>query len=121
MIEIKSKTGKLLKTIDAADLRSADLRSANLYGAKLYGAKLRGGVIDGETITQQPFTIGSLHWFVLITDNYMRIGCQRHTHDEWRTFTDEHINQMDYAALDFWTRYKTMLLGICDSMEGGVK
>ena len=116
MIEIKSTTGKLLLTIDAANLEGA-----NLEGAYLRNADLEGASIDGEKVTHQPVLIVSLHWFVLITDGYMRIGCQRHTHAEWRAFTDKQIHKMDIHALAFWTQYKTMLLGICDSMKGGAK
>ena len=133
MIQIKSKTGKVLKEVDAANLcdanlyganlRGANLYGANLYGANLYGANLRGADlrgadIDGETVTKQPIILSSLRWFVLITDNYMRIGCQRHTHDEWAAFSDEEIKNMDSHAPVFWGEYKGMLLGICESMKG---
>jgi len=48
MIEIRHRiTGKVLKTINADDLRWANLRWANLRGANLRWANLRGADLEG--------------------------------------------------------------------------
>jgi len=108
-----------------ADLRGADLRGANLYGANLYGADLRGADLrgaylrgadlDGEKLSQTPLQVNGLKWFVLISDGFMRIGCQRYTHEEWANFTDEEIVKMDFGALKFWRQWKTSLVAMCSA------
>ena len=45
----------------------------------------------------------------------MRIGCQNHSVEAWKNFTDEEIKSMDSDALEFWSKYKTMLLVACDT------
>ncbi|WP_446090290.1 hypothetical protein [Acinetobacter sp. 1124_18A] len=45
----------------------------------------------------------------------MRIGCQEHTVEDWKSFDDAHITRMDSEALEFWNQYKSMLLNMCDS------
>ena len=121
--------------LDGADLRGADLRGANLYGADLRGANLRGvdlygvnlyGVdlyganldganLDGEKLTKTPLQLNNLKWFVLISDKYLRIGCQRFTIEEWKNFDDEKIVKMDSAALKFWRKWKASIIALCDA------
>ena len=105
-----------------ANLRGANLRDANLRGAYLEGANLRGAKIDGEEVQYAPIAVEGLHWWVLITDRYMRIGCQRHTHAEWAGFSDALISHMDSHATTFWTSHKDVLLGLCavQAAKGGV-
>ena len=116
--------------LDGADLRGADLRGANLYGADLYGANLRGADLDGadlrganlrgadldgEKLTKTPLQLNNLKWFVLISDKYLRIGCQRFTIEEWKNFDDETIVKMDFAALKFWRKWKASIIALCDA------
>ena len=91
-----------------ADLRDADLRDANLYSADLYGANLRG-----EILTKTPLQLNNLKWFVLISDSYLRIGCQRHLIADWEKFKDSEIEKMDSGALNFWKKWKNSILTIC--------
>ena len=111
--------------LDGADLRAADLRGANLdganlrdadlYGADLRGANLRGANLDGEKLTKTPLQLNNLKWFVLISDKYLRIGCQRFTIEEWKNFDDETIVKMDFAALKFWRKWKASIIALCDA------
>ena len=101
-----------------ADLYGADLEGANLYGANLYGANLDGADLDGanldgEKISKSPLTIGGLHYWCLISDGFMRLGCKRFTHTEWANFSDDEISEMDSGALEFWKQWKTPLLAMC--------
>ena len=98
-----------------ADLRGANLDGANLRGANLYGANLDGASLDGEKLSKTPIQINNLKWFVLISDTFMRIGCQRYTIEEWRNFSDEEIVKMDFGALKFWRQWKVLLLAMCDA------
>ena len=91
-----------------ANLCGANLSRANLSGANLYGAK-----IDGEEIKKPPVQIGGLAWDVLITEGFMRIGCQRHTHEAWAEFGPDEIHDMAGNATEFWEQWKAILLSIC--------
>ena len=34
------------------------------------------------------------------------MGCQQHTIDEWKKFTDEKISEMDKKSLEWWNKWK---------------
>ena len=99
--------------LEGADLRGADLRGADLRGADLRGADLKGADIEGEILTKSPLIVDDLFYYCLITENYMRLGCQRHTHEAWLGFSDEEINEMDTSALRFWRKHKEELMQKC--------
>ena len=111
--------------LEGADLRGANLRGANLYGANLEGANLEGadleGVdlrcanLEGEKLTKTPLQLNNLKWPVLISDKYLRIGCQRFTIEEWKNFDDAAIVKMDFAALKFWRNWKAPIIALCDA------
>ena len=103
-----------------ANLSGAYLRGANLSGADLSGAYLSGAKIDGEEITKEPLMIQGLHYWVLITEGFMRIGCKRFTHQEWSEFKDPTIAAMDSKALEFWNEWKEPLMMMCEK-HGGTK
>lgn len=126
VIQIKSRfTGNVLKEVDAADLRAADLRGAylcdaNLRGADLCYANLRGADLCGEKLKSIPVFIYGLKWFVTVTNEFLTIGCKRHTHAEWAAFSDEQISDMDEGALNFWQMWKPSLLSVC-AVQAAVK
>ena len=101
--------------LDGADLRDANLYCADLRGANLDGADLCGADLDGEKLVKTPLQLNNLKWFVLISDKYLRIGCQRFTIEEWRNFSDEEIVKMDFAALKFWRKWKVPIMALCDA------
>ncbi len=94
-------------------LAGASLTGANLDGANLYGANLDGANLDGETLTRPPVQVLTNIWPVMITPQYMRIGCQRYTHTEWESFDDYAIANMHDKAIDFWKEWRDILLAIC--------
>ena len=96
-----------------ANLSRANLCGANLSRAYLSGANLYGAKIDGEEIKKPPVQIGGLAWDVLITEGFMRIGCQRHTHEAWAEFGPDEIHDMAGNATEFWEQWKAILLSIC--------
>ena len=98
-----------------AILGNADLSGADLHGAYLGGADLCGANLDGEKLTKTPIMIQNLNWDILITDHYMRIGCQRHTHADWEAFDDHTIVAMDRQALRFWRQWREPLLVMCEA------
>jgi uncharacterized protein YjbI with pentapeptide repeats len=101
--------------LSGADLSGADLRSANLRGADLRGADLRGADLRGEKLAIAPISILNLTWDILISEQYLKIGCERHKHDEWKAFGDAQIKQMESRAEDFWRANKTWILSACDA------
>jgi hypothetical protein len=103
-----------------ADLRGANLRYADLCGANLCGADLRGANLCGEKLKSSPVFIYGLKWFVTVTNEFLTIGCQRHTHAEWEAFSDEQISDMDEGALNFWQMWKPSLLSVC-AVQAAVK
>ena len=107
--------------LSGADLSGADLSGANLSGANLSGANLSGAKIDGEEISLAPLCVSGLHWWVLVTDGYMRIGCQRHTHQQWNDFTPEEIAEMADNAASFWLTWKQPLIAMCTQHAAAAK
>ena len=96
------------------NLRDANLRDANLWGANLRDANLCG--VNLRDAKNAPVIISGLRWTVHISGTgMMRIGCQNHSVEAWKNFTDEEIKIMDSDALEFWSKYKTMLLVACDT------
>ena len=98
-----------------ANLSDADLSDADLSGANLNGAYLPRANLSGEKLAKAPISLLNLKWTVLITAQFMRIGCQRHEHNSWRKFTNDEIGNMADEALEFWTQWKEPLLALCDA------
>lgn len=100
--------------LNGAKLNGANLSDTNLNGANLNDAHFSGAKIFNEILAINPTSITGLYWDVLITGENLKIGCQRHSYDEWKAFSDEQIAQMDSYALVFWTEYKGILMNLCD-------
>ena len=101
--------------LHGANLSGAYLRGANLHGADLHGADLSGAYLRGEILTSSPISILNLTWPILITEGFMQIGCQRHSHEKWKSFDDADIQLMENRALEFWAQWKLPLLAMCDA------
>ena len=115
--------------LQGANLRDANLQDANLQGANLWGANLRDANLQGANLwganlwganlrdaKNAPVIINGLRWMVYINGaGMMRIGCQNHSIERWKGFSDELISRMDSGALEFWNKYKVMLLAVCDT------
>jgi uncharacterized protein YjbI with pentapeptide repeats len=99
--------------LSGANLSDAYLRDAYLGDANLGGANLRDAYLRGEKIAIVPISILNLTWDILISESYLKIGCQRHTHDEWKAFTDDGIAKMEGRASSFWSANKSWLLSAC--------
>ena len=115
LFEYEAEENSLKITLQAALKSGANLYGADLRGANLYGADLRGADLDGEKLVKTPLQLNNLKWFVLISDKYLRIGCQRFTIEEWRNFDDAAIVKMDFAALKFWRKWKVPIMALCDA------
>ena len=125
LFEYEAKENSLKIMLQAAVKNGANLEGANLEGANLYGANLRsanlrganleGANLEGEKLTKTPLQLNNLKWPVLISDKYLRIGCQRFTIEEWKNFDDAAIVKMDFAALKFWRNWKAPIIALCDA------
>ena len=113
MIAIKHRfSGATLCEFDAETVKDAVVKAV-ANKANLYGADLRSANLDGEKIKKSPLSVVGLHYWCLISDGYMRLGCKRFTHDEWENFSDDEISDMDGRALEFWKQWKAPLLAMC--------
>jgi len=102
-----------------ANLSWANLSWANLSGANLSGADLSEANLswatwrEGVVIERHPLLINGLDYRVTILDNHMQIGCQFHSLEEWASFDNRSIAEMDgKTALKFWGQFRDMLLGM---------
>jgi len=93
--------------LSGANLSGANLRRTDLSGADLSGANLSGANLIG--VVGNMCHIKSLQlemWSITYTDKVLQIGCQRHSIEEWKQFSDKAINLMDDDALDWWMKWK---------------
>lgn len=95
-----------------AYLRDADLTGAHLSGADLRGAHIVGALYRDGVVKTTPITITGFTWDVLIIAGYIRIGCQEHTTQAWRDFSDDEISLMAPGALEFWRANKEWILAL---------
>ena len=93
-----------------AGLSGADLRGADLIGADLIGANLWSTIGNQNQI----ITIQTDVWQIVYTSDFMQIGCQRHSINDWLVFSDDHISKMDIKALEFWKKWKPILVLILE-------
>jgi uncharacterized protein YjbI with pentapeptide repeats len=96
-----------------------DLRNANLQDANLQDANLQDAFDELEVFAKTPITIQNLRYWCMITENTIKLGCQRHTHQQWQNFTDVEILAMDGSgAIDFWKKHKNVLIELAKIHKG---
>jgi len=117
--------------LSGANLFGADLSGADLSGADLSGANLAHAVLDGVDLTdaelagatygegilmsRPPIRITGLRWFIMIFDAHIKIGCETHSINDWFSFSDSRIAEMDSynANPREWNAWKETLRMIC--------
>ena len=87
----------------------ANLADANLTDANLAGANLTRAYLLGMGDMRHLKTLQLERWMIGYTADTLQIGCQRHPIEDWWSFSDERIAQMDSAALEWWGRWKPVL------------
>jgi hypothetical protein len=91
---------------------------AQVYGeARVHGDASDVGVhVFGYAIvTIPPTLISGLEYRVIITDNLIFCGCKAYTKEEWLSFTDEEILEMDgKKALMFYNEKLKVILQLVD-------
>jgi len=60
--------------------------------------------------TRDVIYISGLQWPVTISDNHIKIGHEVHTIDEWAKLSDKKIAAIGPGTLDFWERWKHVIM-----------
>ena len=106
--------------LTCADLRGADLRGANLRGTDLRGTDLIRANLKDANLTDvigDKIYIKSLQvdkYNISYTSEMLNIGCESHLIEEWRTFDTRTISKMDKQALEWWTKWKPIIMNIIE-------
>ena len=127
-------TGAYLRDADlrdadltGADLTGADLRDADLTGADLTGADLRGADLTGADLTGADWNakitlknsivcINNLNYTIYLLDNHIQIGCECHSFEDWKNFTNKDIIAMDgKKALEWWCIWKESIIKMMET------
>jgi hypothetical protein len=110
--------------LSSVDLRYANLTRANLSGVNLYHTDLYHTDLSGANITFctpdniRIKRIDLPRYKVNILDNHtITIGCQQHHLDQWKSFSDEQIDKMDYNALQWWNTHKTTIFNFIEEQQ----
>ena len=98
-----------------ANLSEADLRDANLAGANLRGADLRDADLKNVDLPESTFIISGEEYFISISGDYVRAGCQAHSVSKWRQFNKQDILEMDGKKL---LKFYPRLLDLIDFYYG---
>tara|TARA_R110002096_G_scaffold16876_9_gene57504 strand:+ start:1687 stop:2223 length:537 start_codon:yes stop_codon:yes gene_type:complete len=96
-----------------ADLCGADLRGADLCGADLCGANLWNTLGNNKEVRSLQLSTYQVTW----TKLSVQIGCQKHTWEEWLTFSDRRIHDMDKNALVWWKTNKEILTALLNTFN----
>jgi len=96
--------------LSGANISGANLRGANINGADLRGADISGADLRGATGNQKEIkTINTTKYTIVFSDEKLAIGCQQHSIEEWKEFTDDEISEMDNGALEWWNRWSAFI------------
>ena len=87
--------------------------ASDLPATKAMGSPARTG--SPWRLSKTPLFLYNLNWPVTITTQHIKIGCQTHKIEEWRNFDDGKISDMSYSALEFWTKYKSVIMALADA------
>jgi hypothetical protein len=102
------------------DLSDKDLRGSDLSGSILIHSNLRRSNLDGVRLWD---TIGNMReinslqierYQIAYTYDRLQIGCENHSIDEWRQFSDEEIAGMDTGALEWWRKWRDIIFQIIE-------
>ena len=97
-----------------ANLSDTNLMSTNLVGTYLYGANLSGAYLTGAVGNNREVKLLQLgkYYTTILVGIKIHIGCECHTIEQWENFTDKEISEMDDGALDWWKKWKEVILKV---------
>lgn len=119
-----------------ADLSGANLSGANLSGAELSRADLSRANLSGANLSRANLSRADLYsacmpktktaviqnlgrYCVQVLPDCVRIGCECHTLQEWKSFTKERIEAMAGGAWEWWGKYKAVVISLAESTYKG--
>ena len=113
-------------TLRSATLRSANLSSANLFSADLSSSDLSSADLSSADLRSADlsYAAGEMRYvkslqcekyYISYTATTLNIGCQSHTILEWQNFDDDAISKMDDGALEWWQKWKPILMNIIEA------
>ena len=110
-IEIKNRfTGSIILCGEYESIKECLEKNR---GADLRGANLRGANYNGEKLEKEPIQILGLKYFVFITLEQIKIGCELHKATEWKDFDDKRIIGMGgKKGLEWWKEHKDLILKV---------
>lgn len=101
--------------LDGANLAYVNLVDAIFHGVQLNDADLTCAQLNGaHGINYWIKCLQIETWPINYTSEVMQIGCQRHSFEEWRNFSDTEICAMDGQALSFWTKWRETIFKIVE-------
>ena len=87
-IEIKNRfTGSIILCGEYESIKECLEKNRDAY--------LEGADYNGEKLEKEPIQILGLKYFVFITLEQIKIGCELHKATEWKDFDDKRIIGMD--------------------------
>ena len=94
-----------------ANLANANLANANLDGVNLHGVNLHGANLNGASGNLNNLkSVFCDTYPVTYTAEVMQIGCQCHKLEDWWSFDDARIIEMEgKTALKWWRTWKPIL------------
>lgn len=99
-----------------AQLFSATMRDDARVGAY---AKVQDRIlclnidVTQDVIKYRPIFIHGMKYMITFMDEYMEVGCQCHTFEDWRNFSEDRIHAMDgQDALDFIGPLRAIMEGV---------
>lgn len=96
-------------------LKDVYFEGANLSRVTFEGVDLSGcDLLDCTGNNRQIKTIQAGKYIVNYTTEIIQIGCENHTIEDWFSFSDEKISEMDNGALDWWKDWKPILKQILE-------
>lgn len=103
-----------------ANFRNANLGNANLSYANFSCVDLSYIDLSDANLCS---AIGDMNFVksmqcekyrIVYTATILQIGCEKHTIEEWEKFTDDEISKMDDGALEWWTKWKPIIMQIIE-------
>ena len=118
----RGNVGISYESQEAADLQAASMDANDCTGCTdctdctgcRYCTNTQGALRWNGEPAKNLLSLNGLRWPVSTDGKSIQIGCQHHSVDEWRAFDDRVIARMDSGALEFWKKYKLVVLGLAE-------
>lgn len=110
------------------DLTHAAFDQARCGLVNFQGAKLGGATLNQTELKDCNFTKTNLRycqlrvytagpWTAYIRPDFTSIGCQHHSNEDWKRFTNYQIDDMSSQALKYWEENKKLIFMMMDSFK----